>query len=79
MTQITLDCLKPYVGTGDTLEEYEGQRDVHTFPIQDVFGGPLTMLPVSRTKNGKWKTLRMSKRILIPSKTVTGPNGTETL
>ena len=53
VTQITLDCLKPYVGTGDTLEEYEGHRDVHTFPIQDVFGGPLTMLLVSRTK--KWK------------------------
>ena len=60
MTQITLDCLKPYVGTGDTLEEYEGQRDVHTFPIQDVFGGPLTMLPVSgsRTKRLKVENLK---------------------
>ena len=40
VTQITLDCLKPYVGTGDTLEEYEGQRDVHTFPYRMFLVAP---------------------------------------
>ena len=54
MTQITLDC-RPTWGLETHWRNTRGREtyNVHTFPIQDVFGGPLTMLPVSRTK--KWK------------------------
>ena len=42
VTHLELDCLKPQVGNGCTLESYpDGQSDVWMFELKDVFGGPL--------------------------------------
>lgn len=60
VTHLELDCLKPRVGNNKVLEGYPiGQSDCFSYPLEDVFGGPLDLIPIPRTR--KWSVPDLDK------------------
>ena len=53
-TGLEIECLKPYVGTGNILESVPEhlERDFNIFHIFNVIDGPLDVVPL---KDGKWE------------------------
>ena len=58
VTHLELDCLKPRVGNIDILDGYpSGQGDKYLYPIEDVLGGPLDVVPVPRKQS--WRVNKL--------------------
>ena len=54
VSHLELDCLKPRIGNINILDGYPpDQDDKYVYPIEDVFGGPLDVIPVPRKRS--WK------------------------
>ena len=54
MDAIEMECLKPYFGAGDILQEIPSHmpQDIGLFPMRNIIAGPLDL----RFENdGKWK------------------------
>ena len=61
VTHLELDCLKPRVGNVDILDGYPPDHggDKYVYPLQDVLGGPLDVVPVPRKRS--WKVPNLGK------------------
>lgn len=52
VSHLELDCLKPRVGNVDILDGYPpNQGDKYVYPLEDVLGGPLDVVPVPRKRS----------------------------
>ena len=59
VSHLELDCLKPRIGNVDILDGYPpGQDDKYLYPLEDVLGGPLDVIPVPRKRSWKVKDLK---------------------
>ena len=56
-----LDCLKPRVGNVDILDGYppDHDGDKYLYPLEDVLGGPLDVIPVPRKRS--WRVVNLDK------------------
>ena len=61
VTHLELDCLKPRVGNVDILDGYppDHDGDKYLYPLEDVLGGPLDVIPVPRKRS--WRVVNLDK------------------
>ena len=61
VTHLELDCLKPRVGNVNILDGYppEHDGDKYLYPLEDVLGGPLDVVPVPRKRS--WRVVNLDK------------------